>query len=70
MNTPTITATKFWIGGLAELVVLSVFLFLRILLIGEKIMELHSFLVPSRDISNYTPLPGRIIRDCRGPQWY
>ena len=62
MNTPTITATKFWIGGLAEMATFSV-VFAR-LLIGEKDHGVHSFLVPLRDIKTHTPLPGRIIGDC------
>lgn len=62
INTPTLTATKWWIGGAAQTATHCV-AFAR-LITPEKDHGVHSFIVPLRDIHTHKPLPGITLGDC------
>eukprot|EP01114_Cavostelium_apophysatum_P015276 TRINITY_DN4127_c0_g1_i1.p1 TRINITY_DN4127_c0_g1~~TRINITY_DN4127_c0_g1_i1.p1 ORF type:complete len:713 (-),score=165.71 TRINITY_DN4127_c0_g1_i1:86-2179(-) len=62
IHSPTLTATKWWIGGAAETATHSV-IFAR-LIIGEKDYGVHCFVVQLRDIATHQPMSGVTIGDC------
>jgi acyl-CoA oxidase len=61
INTPTLTATKWWIGGLAHIAT-HIIVFAR-LIIDNKDYGVHSFVMQIRDREG-RPLPGLTIGDC------
>lgn len=56
LNTPTITATKYWPGNLGIQATHAILI--AKLILGEKDFGPHMFLVPLRDLDTYMPLPG------------
>jgi len=56
INTPTLTATKWWIGGAAETATHTVCF--------ARLNGVHIFLVPLRDPETFALLPGINIGDC------
>lgn len=65
LNTPTLLATKFWIGATANLANMTV-VFAQ-LYIGSECHGVHAFLVEIRDKANHAVKPGITIGDC-GPK--
>lgn len=61
INTPSLTATKWWIGGAAHSATHAV-VYAR-LIVKEKDYGVKTFIVPLRDNSNFQLLPGIIIGD-------
>lgn len=61
INTPSLTATKWWIGGAAHSATHAV-VYAR-LIVKEKDYGVKTFIVPLRDESNFQLLPGVIIGD-------
>ncbi|OZJ02603.1 hypothetical protein BZG36_03642 [Bifiguratus adelaidae] len=61
IHTPTITATKWWIGGAAHTATHAV-VFAQLIVNGKK-YGVKSFVVPLRDPKTYTLLPGINIGD-------
>jgi len=62
INTPTLTATKWWIGGAAETATHCV-CFAR-LIIDDKDYGVHIFIVQLRRLDDHTLMPGINIGDC------
>jgi acyl-CoA oxidase len=62
LNTPTKADMKIWIGASAHLANLS--LVFAQLYIGEKNYGVHAFLVPIRNKSDHSLLPGVTVGDC------
>lgn len=56
MNTPTLSATKWWIGALGTMATHA--LVMARLIIKGKDLGTHAFMVPIRDMRNHEPLPG------------
>ncbi|ORX91352.1 acyl-coenzyme A oxidase I [Basidiobolus meristosporus CBS 931.73] len=61
INTPTITATKWWIGNAAHTATHSV-VYAQLIVKGKR-YGVHTFLVPLRDTKTYATLPGITIGD-------
>lgn len=61
INTPNLTATKWWIGGAAHSATHSV-VYARLIVKGKD-YGVKTFIVPLRDVSNFQLLPGIIIGD-------
>ena len=61
INTPSLTATKWWIGGAAHSATHAV-VYAR-LIVKEKDYGVKTFIVPLRDNSNFLLLPGIVIGD-------
>lgn len=66
LHSPTKTAIKFWIGGLAKTATNAViFAQLYITENGERVRKgVHAFLIQIRDRTTHTPFPGIEIGDC------
>ena len=62
VNTPTLTATKWWIGGVADVSTHTI-LFARLLVKGVD-HGIQMFVVQLRDLENHKVLPGISIGDC------
>jgi len=62
IHSPTLTSTKWWIGGVGETATHSC-VFAR-LIVGEKDFGVHSFVVQIRDLKTHKPMPGVTIGDC------
>lgn len=62
IDSPTITATKWWIGGAAETATHCA-VFAR-LIIADKDYGVHSFVVQLRDVETHKPREGVTIGDC------
>ncbi|KAG0204637.1 hypothetical protein BGX28_003474 [Mortierella sp. GBA30] len=69
INTPTITAQKYWIGAAAETAYMSV-VWAQLYVPDDENKDqwqhqgIHAFLVPIRDLKTRVPLPGITIRNC------
>ena len=61
LHSPSLTASKWWIGGLGRAADHAVVM-AQLILSGKK-MGPHPFVVPLRDLSTREPLPGRTIGD-------
>ena len=57
VDTPSVSATKWWPGGLGKTATHCV-LHARLVLPGGKDMGVHAFFVPLRDMETHEPLPG------------
>ncbi|KAJ7918317.1 peroxisomal oxidase [Mycena leptocephala] len=66
INSPTLTSTKWWIGGLGKTATHGV-VQAKLILPGGKDMGPHLFLVQLRSMDTHKVLPGRIIGDI-GPK--
>lgn len=62
INTPTLTATKWWIGGAAETASHAI-VFARMIVAGRDYGP-QPFVCPLRDYGDYSTLPGITIGDC------
>lgn len=62
VHTPTLTASKWWIGGAAESATHGV-IFARMLIDGKDYGP-QPFVVPLRNLDDYSTLPGVTIGDC------
>mmetsp|Transcript_38475 Transcript_38475/g.49672 ORF Transcript_38475/g.49672 Transcript_38475/m.49672 type:complete len:678 (+) Transcript_38475:70-2103(+) len=62
ITSPTVTSTKWWIGGAAETATHST-VFAK-LYVNGKDYGVHTFIVPLRDMSSLQVLPGIRIGDC------
>ncbi|KAL8594946.1 hypothetical protein ACOMHN_038743 [Nucella lapillus] len=61
INTPTVTATKYWPGGLGK-TANSCVVMAQLISQGQK-LGMHSFLVLIRDLDTHQPLPGVTVGD-------
>lgn len=61
INTPNLTATKWWIGGAAHSATHSV-VYARLIVKGKD-YGVKTFIVPLRDVSSFQLLPGIVIGD-------
>ncbi|ORY04711.1 acyl-CoA oxidase [Basidiobolus meristosporus CBS 931.73] len=61
INTPSVTATKWWIGNASHTATHSIVY--AQLIVQEKRYGVHAFVVPLRDPATYIPLPGISIGD-------
>eukprot|EP00002_Diphylleia_rotans_P003754 TRINITY_DN12636_c0_g1_i1.p1 TRINITY_DN12636_c0_g1~~TRINITY_DN12636_c0_g1_i1.p1 ORF type:complete len:700 (+),score=147.84 TRINITY_DN12636_c0_g1_i1:52-2151(+) len=62
IHSPTVTSTKWWIGGLASSATHAA-VFAQLIIDGKK-YGVKTFIVPLRNKETYEPLPGREIGDC------
>ena len=65
INSPTLTATKWWIGGLGVIATHCI-LQAKLILKGKDYGP-HPFIVPVRSLENHEPLPGVTVGDI-GPK--
>ena len=65
INSPTLTATKFWIGGLGVLATHTILM--AKLVIGDKDYGVHPFIVQVRDLQTHRAMPGITVGDL-GPK--
>mmetsp|Transcript_32449 Transcript_32449/g.41536 ORF Transcript_32449/g.41536 Transcript_32449/m.41536 type:complete len:673 (+) Transcript_32449:68-2086(+) len=65
VNSPTLTSTKWWPGGLGKTATHCV-LYAR-LITGGKDYGVHGFFMPLRSLKDHSPLPGRVLGDI-GPK--
>eukprot|EP01130_Rhizamoeba_saxonica_P014844 TRINITY_DN6526_c0_g1_i1.p1 TRINITY_DN6526_c0_g1~~TRINITY_DN6526_c0_g1_i1.p1 ORF type:complete len:604 (-),score=113.21 TRINITY_DN6526_c0_g1_i1:15-1826(-) len=65
INTPTITATKWWVGALGKFANHAV-VFARLIIDGNDFGP-HPFMVQLRDLDTHIPLPGIVVGDI-GPK--
>jgi acyl-CoA oxidase len=56
INTPTVSATKFWPGDLG-IAATHALVFAELIVQGKK-HGVNSFIVPIRDLKTFEPLPG------------
>lgn len=61
LDTPTLTATKWWPGGLAKSCTHCILM--AQLIIGDKSFGAHPFLLPIRDLETHESLPGIFLAD-------
>lgn len=61
LESPTITSTKWWPGGLGKVATHA--LIQARLLLGKEDYGIHAFIVQVRDLENHIPLPGIIVGD-------
>lgn len=62
IHTPTLTATKWWIGGAAESATHAT-VFANLVVDGKR-YGVKPFVVPLRDLETFVLLPGIAIGDC------
>eukprot|EP01119_Soliformovum_irregulare_P007918 TRINITY_DN2053_c0_g1_i1.p1 TRINITY_DN2053_c0_g1~~TRINITY_DN2053_c0_g1_i1.p1 ORF type:complete len:694 (+),score=147.07 TRINITY_DN2053_c0_g1_i1:48-2129(+) len=62
IHSPTLTSTKWWIGGAAQTATHAV-VFARLIL-GSVDHGVHSFVVQLRDPQDHSPMPGITVGDC------
>lgn len=62
IHTPTLTATKWWIGGLGQTAT-HIACFARLIVDGDD-KGVHCFIVQVRDTETHEPLPGITVGDC------
>jgi acyl-CoA oxidase len=62
LHSPTITSTKWWIGGAGQTATHAV-VFARLLIDGED-KGIHSFVVQIRSLEDASPMPGISVGDC------
>jgi acyl-CoA oxidase len=66
INTPTVSATKFWPGDLGILSTHAL-VFAQMIIHGKN-HGVHAFIVPIRDMNSFEPLPGIEVGDI-GPKF-